>query len=394
MRRLQFKIIVTLILLISCDLYSQKLKVHNEELEINNSVETKVFLNVDNLAFVVEKSIDDKLHIDCELEFTNYTKAEIDETMKALTINTGLKGNEVSIAALSSRSIAPVCYVLSEDIVIKEVLSKDEESKEKSIHKSKSSMLEEVNKESIKTLEFLNETFKFEDQKGNEKKVSIDNVQVLKSRFVLRIPSKVKLFIKGNDTKIKMNGRMSNEMDIDMKGGSLKAKIMENKHNKVKMDDVDFKVEAIEGGEYAIANVSNVLMGSIENAKITSELSEMEIGEIKKNVSIVDFNSVLWLYNFSNDFEHFDLSSEYSKVHFFYPKTDYGLKVFGHNTVNYVGDMTVKMNPSKKEEKGLMMDRKPQGEGRFSGQIQFDMKHSIIHSYSNLKLEINKHQKQ
>lgn len=394
MRRLRFKILITLSFLVSCHLYPQKLKLHHKELDVNNLVETKVYLDLDNVAFIVDKSLDDKLHIDCELEFINHSKAEVEEVMKGLTISSEFNDNVVSIKAASIKSIASVSYSIDDDIVIKGVSSMEVPQKKKQAHKSKDSITKEINEESIRTWEFLNEAFRFEDQNGKEKKLSIENVRILKSRFILRIPSNIKLFIKGTETKIKLKGRMSNEMDMNVKGGSIKAEVLENRYNKVKMDDVDFKVGAIKGGEYIISNVSDVLIGSIENSKITSELSKMQIGEIQSNVSIEDYNSTLWLYNFSNDFKRFDLTSEYSKVHFFYPETNYGLKVFGHNTVNYVGGLTVSMNPTKKEEKGLMMSKGVKEDEAISGQIQFDMTHSIIHSYNDSKPEINKHQKQ
>ena len=176
---------------------------------------------------------------------------------------------------------------------------------------------------------------------------------------------------------------MTNKLSVDLKKGFLKAKMLSSDYNKVKIQNADFKVNGIVGGNYDFINVASGLIGSVDQVIINSELSKIQIGEIRKNNLITDFNSEYWFYNWSNDFELFDLYSQYSTIHYFYPELDYSLKVVGSNTVNYIGKTKITMQPTKDEEKFKMMERKVRGEGVFSGAINFDIVHGVIYSYND-----------
>lgn len=170
-----------------------------------------------------------------------------------------------------------------------------------------------------------------------------------------------------------------------LKGGTLKTKSIINSFNKVKVENANIEATEIVGGDYEFTNLKNSKIVSIENVKIISEFSKVEIGEIRKGNTITDFNSEYWFYNWSDNFERFHLYSEYSKIHFFYPALDYGFKVIGHNTKNFVDKYQINMQPTSKDDKYIMMEKKQKGEGVFSGQIFFDIIHGIIYSYKDSK---------
>lgn len=389
MRQLRYKIVLVLFIVLG-PIYAQKQKVYNKTLVINNKKETKVFLNVDNLSIVVEESTDNKLHVACELEYINYTEIERNEFLKGIQIEMKPNKNNVFIKASSDNSIGDITYKIVDNLIIKGIDTGGDKKQDNKNHKTKEELIREINKENGKTLADLNKTFGFEDQKGNKVELGNKNVKILKSNFIFKIPAHVKLNINGHDSKVYLKNKLTNVVTIDVEGGTLKATELKNSNNKVKVNNATFKIGVIDGGEYEIKNISKVAIGSVKKAKIESELSKIEFGEIKNDVLINDFNSEFWFYNFSNQFNQFELSADYSKVHFFYPKTDYSLKVYGYNTINYIGDTTLEMNPSKKEKIHLMMERKKLGEGQFSGHMQFNMINSIIHSYSDTKLTINK----
>ena len=176
---------------------------------------------------------------------------------------------------------------------------------------------------------------------------------------------------------------MTNEISMSLKHGFFKGKQLSNERNKFKIEDANFKTESLRGGSYDFINVRQGLIGSIDKVIITSEFSKIEIGEIRKDVLITDFNSEYWLYNWSKNFQQFDLYSQYSKLYYFYPDTDYSLTVVGNNTVNYVGTMKISMQPTKKGEKFLMMDRKAKNNGVFAGAINLDIIDGIIYSFND-----------
>ena len=123
----------------------------------------------------------------------------------------------------------------------------------------------------------------------------------------------------------------------------------------------------------------------IQNVKITSEFSKVEIGEIDKKSTITDFNSEYWFYNWSTDFNRFSLYSEYSKIHMFYPKTNHSIKVIGNNTKSLIGDneFEINMQPTSKGEKYTMITKEPHPGKTISGQIFFDIVHGIIYTHED-----------
>jgi hypothetical protein len=158
-----------------------------------------------------------------------------------------------------------------------------------------------------------------------------------------------------------------------------------NEYNLFKIENANLRAEGIVGGSYDFNNISKGLIGSLQNAKITSEFSKIQIGELKEKVSITDFNSEYFFYNWDPNFKRFDLFSEYSKIHLFYPEdNDFSMKVMGNNTKSMYGNKyEVNMQPTSKGEKFNMMERKAKGEGHFSGAINFDIIHGIIYNYND-----------
>ena len=124
----------------------------------------------------------------------------------------------------------------------------------------------------------------------------------------------------------------------------------------------------------------------MKNATITSNFSKLEIGEIQENTKITDFNGKLWFYDFSEDFKDFNLKSEYSKIHLFYPKTDFNITAMGNNAIN------IKIHYPNKEIVGgtatadslyKMINKKAKGIGKYSGDMQLEIDNGIIHIYKN-----------
>ncbi|MEM6514905.1 MAG: hypothetical protein AAF688_01890 [Bacteroidota bacterium] len=366
--------------------FGQRKTVYNQSFETDK--ETTAIFNFDNSTVGIIASNDGKIHFDYVIEFDGYSKKEIEEKISEIDVNASKFDNHITLVAKSNSKIHEISYAIdTPDALVLDFDFSASKSDEK-YRKSKDSIIREIVGKrplgKLSGIKYLENHFKIKDENGKLKKVRKAGLKILRSLFVIRIPPFVKLQINGKDSQINVNEDFTNELSLDIKQGAFKAKRLTNAYNNITLDNAKFQVYGILGGNYNFNTLSNGLVGSIENAKITSEFSKMEVGEIGENVTINDFNSEYWFYNWQKTFERFDLFSEYSKIHFFYPETyDFKFKVIGNNTVNHFNDVSVNMQPSRTGEKFNMLERKPKNEGHFSGDINFDVVHGIIYSYND-----------
>ncbi len=169
---------------------------------------------------------------------------------------------------------------------------------------------------------------------------------------------------------------------LTLDGGYFKGNKLIGSRTSIGANNASLKIAQLEVGGLALSNVNKCLIGSIKNAVITSELSKIEIGEVQENVSIIDFNSEYFFYNYSPNFRTTSFTGQYSKVHLYESLLGYTLKAFGYNTVFHFGDMESKSGPKKDDTKSLMLEIKRRPEEKSSGNLDFDIIHGIM--YINL----------
>jgi len=380
--------ILVLMLITSITTFAQNELIYSKSFDINSS--TTAIFNLENTAVAIEESIDDKIHFDYKIEFKNYSKKEIKSFLDNIKVEATMFENNITLDAKSATKVSQTSYAFDTPfgLTLESDFFKTDSMTQKSMRKSKDSIIKLINDESLSKV--ILKSVKFLDNDNNEKPIDFDKVKMYKSQFVIKLPKSVSLKINAKESQITFRNDMTNELSIDLNKGLFKAKKLINNYNKIKIVKASFKSEKIVGGNYDFINVSNGLIGSVKNININSELSKLEIGEIEKNITITDFNSEYWFYNWSTDFGRFNLYSEYSKIHYFYPESDYSLKVVGNNTVNYLGETKITMQPTKNGKKFNMMERKPRGKGIFSGAINFNIVHGVIYSYDDPIIFINK----
>ncbi|MCK5402071.1 MAG: hypothetical protein KAJ28_10605 [Flavobacteriaceae bacterium] len=392
--KLHFKLLF-LMLITSITLQAQKHQIYSKSFDVNE--QTTAIFNLDKTTVSIEESKDDKIHFDYNMEFINYSKKEIDSIIDNINVGATMFENNITLQATSSNITPGGSYSVDEpynkiiighfmDIRIAQQNSlKSNSIKElNKIRKSKNLINKEINKNTYKNIDEFLKYFKSIDKKGKGKSITEKNVKAYLTYFVIRLPYYVKLSINGKGSNISFKNQIFNELIMDLDRGFFKAASLSNPYNKIKADYLTrFRVEEIIGGDYTLKNIIKGLIGSIENAEIVSEFSKIEIGEIGENVTITDFNSKYWFYNFSNNFKRFDIFSEYSKIHLFYPETDFSFEVFGNNTINHIDDIKIEMQPTRNGEKFHMMSRKANGKTHFSGAINFDIIHGVIYTYND-----------
>ena len=385
-----FKILI-LLLITSVMLNAQQHKIHTESFTADRN--TTAIFNLDNITVALEESTDGKLHVDYIMEFDGYSKKEINSFLDEIKVEVGKFDNHITLSASSKSKISMETFEFNTTDAITINQSFFESKKDSVRRKSLDALRLEIeqNNHSIQgnSLKYINDRFKKVDKNGkvtNFKKVGL---KMMRSHFTIKIPPYLKLTVNAKETGVYARHNLRNELSITLNGGTVKTKLISNPYNKVKIENATLEAIGIVGGDFEFKNVKNGKIGSIKNAKITSEFSKVEIGEIQKNTIITDFNSEYYFYNWAKDFKRFNLYSEYSKIYFFYPKLDYSFKIIGNNTKNFIGKYTIEMQPTKKGEKFNMMERKSQGNGEFSGEIFFDIIHGIIYSYDDSIKKIN-----
>lgn len=387
MRLLTFKISV-LMLITSVSVFAQKKTVYSERFSADKN--TTAIFNLENTTVSIETSTDGEVHFDYTLEFDGYSKKEIQEKLQNIKVEATKFENHITLISNSVTQISDVTFAYDSPNGL--VLDYDGSQKvnDSIVRKSKNSIVEEIRYNNAfdkveAPFKYFNNRFKTQDDNGKLKNIKRIDIKILQSQFVIKIPPYLKLKINGKDAQITLRDDSMNELSVVLKRGYFYAKQLVNEYNLFEIENANLRAEGIVGGSYDFNNISKGLIGSIQNAKITSEFSKIQIGELKEKVSIKDFNSEYFFYNWNTDFKRFDLFSEYSKIHLFYPKdNDFSMKVVGNNTKSMYGNAyVVNMQPTSKGEKFNMMERKAKGEGHFSGAINFDIIHGIIYNYND-----------
>ena len=381
---------ITLLMLItSVAVNAQKYEIINKS--FNADKKTTAIFNIDYSTLAIEESTDGKIHINYTMEFEGYSKKKIKVKLEEINVKVSSYQNHVTVSVNSISSLADVQYEYNDEGGRNFYMYTQKNEKDSITRKSKDSLLTFIKRRNgiyNNSLKFVNNKFKKVDKNG--KLVNIKGSNLIRSKFVIKIPPYIKLTINGKQSKFFLKNDFRNEFVVDLKGGYIRAKQLYNNYNRFKIKNVAFEAEDLTGGDYTFINVNKGYIGSLRNVKINSEFSYIEIGEIQNKTTISDFNSEYYLYNWSKDFKRFNLYSEYSKIHFFYPKSDYSFKVFGNNTKHIVGkNFVANFQPNKNGEKYNMMEHKVQGIGDFSGNIYFDIVHGIIYAHEDTMSSTN-----
>lgn len=386
MKRLTFKISM-LMLITSVSIFAQKKTVYSQSFSADKN--TTAIFNLENTTVEIVESTDGKVHFDYILEFDGYSQKEMREQLEKIKVEAVKFDNHINLVSNSVTKISDVTFAFDSPngLILDDVdWQKDTNS---IVRKSRDSIIEEIRYNAFGKIKapfkYFSDRFKTKDENGKIENIRKLDIKILRSQFVIKIPPYLKLKVNGKDTQITMRDDSENELSVVLKRGYFYAKQLHNEYNVFKLENANLRVEAIDGGTYSFNNISKGLVGSLQNVKIASEFSEIQIGELKEKVSITDFNSEYFFYNWDTDFKRFDLFSEYSKIHLFYPEdNDFSMKVMGNNTKSMYGkDLVIEMQPTSKGEKFNMMERKAKGEGHFSGAINFDIIHGIIYNYND-----------
>ncbi len=325
-------------------------------------------LNVKNIPLDINESNDSKVHINFELKFKNYKEEEIDSITALFQFSSRKLEKRIVCDFSSEKEVSKLKYDLNSP-KSKEISNHFEKNIKqwltfrKSI-KTKAEILENYDKNLMKEYFYELKKKAKESEKG----------KILELSFLVSIPNKLKsnLRFKALQSRMNFSNLYLKNLDGFVDDSYLKIRSIEGSN--LLCHNGSVLLGEVESSIVKVRSVSGVTIGGISNSNLITENTDVQIGEIEARVDVKDYNSKIFLYNFSNDFKTFDFKGEYSTVNFYKPKNDFTLKVYGHSTIFKYGEIEQKHEIKNKNKLMFKMKRKLTKD--FAGNINFNLVNS------------------
>lgn len=363
---------------ISFSLNAQIHEVYNQSFDAFQ-IKTLV-LDFDHTYVLLEKSDDNQVHFDFKIEFTNYSKKEIEAYLKSVNVSSQIINQKLEFKSESENYLGNAVYSLETLFGITfegNNVSFTADSNHE-FRKSKQYFLSLNNTSKIESLKNYLKKLREVDKDGKKKKINADKVKISKTKFVIKVPEHLNYKINARKSDINFNYDISTTISLNTKDTNLTFKNLNNSINIFDVVNGNFNAAFINGGTFTFNHVKNINIAAIKNVRLDGEFCEFNFGEIGNNVEINDFNSKFWIYNFTKNFGKFEMTTEYSEINLFYPEnTDYLLTTFGHNTKFYTNNLITEIPPSKKNIVSKMMIIGDESKNH-TNKIQINTAHGII----------------
>lgn len=351
----QFKILV-LMLITSAVTYGQVKEI------FKNSYDTKdldyISLNLNGTYVEFSLSEDDNIHFDYTLEFENYSKKEIESKLNDIKTEAKIQDGVLEFSTNGSKVSSNVSYSIETlyGLTFEGDFINFKEKNNREFRKSKQYFLEINSSSRGKSFKEYLKNLSEVDNKGKKRKIKTRDVKILKTKFSIKIPKRIMVRLMVENSNLIFKDDIKNQLVINARTTQLKFQNIQNPFNVLDIVNGSIRANIVEGGTYKFTHIDEVQIAQVKDLSIDAEFSKIKIGEISKNVRLVDFNSKLWLYNFAENFGDFNMTSNYSEINLFYPENmDYFIETFGANTVHYTAGLVTKIPPSRKNEQTKMM---------------------------------------
>ncbi|WP_397444753.1 hypothetical protein [Polaribacter sp. R77954] len=336
---------------------------------------TVLNLDLDNVAIVFEESFDDKIHFDYEMTFIRYPKRKKEDLLDGVNVKTFKKGNFINLDVKNSMYVgmskSPLLSMDSLKVAMTNYMKYHK--KKSNLYKTKDSLINEIKYSlggELNSYLFSNRG-KYANDAFIKKQKDIDK------SFIIKVPKYIAIKIKALHSNLTFNYDVKKTITANTFRGKLKFKKLLSKDNKFQLIYGFFQVLEIQGGNYRFKGVHPSKIGSVSNTKIDSETSTVRIGEVGKNVDLVDFSSKLYLYNFSDNFTKFNFAGDYSKLNLYKVKeSNYAMNVFGLKTTLNMNNTKTTFGTSNEKEFSKILEKKPKANS--SETIEIKLKNGIL----------------
>lgn len=352
-----------------------------KELVIKKSFEidenTILEIDVDNASILFEESNDDKVHFDYYINFRKNSEEIQYKVFKGLNAKAYKKENIIKLDVKNSMYLGDL-YTLDVNLETykRHIKSIHKMLKRKdSLYKTKENILEEID---FSLGSNTNDYFKKLRLENPDKNYG-QSSRKFKQDFVVKVPKKMMIKIKALHSRIDFTYNLNTPITINSFQTYFKFKKLENDKNKFNGMSGIFQAEKLVGGYYNLKNLSKVKLGEVSDIELETENSKIQFGEIGKKVSITDFDSKLYLYNFSNNFSEFILKGKYSKINLFKVYEDnFNMSVLGTNTTLIMKGNETKFGDDNIKEVSKILEKKAKTSKSILGNIKLNLSNSVL----------------
>lgn len=349
-----------------------------DKFETNES--TILNLDVDNVSIEFKESPDNKIHLDYRIVFKKDDEDLVYKVFKDINAKVSETKNVVNLEVKNSGLLREL-YNLDVNPMINperfKKLMNDYMKTRKEIpllYRSKEALLSEIE---FSMGSDLHDYFKRLKKKYPNKDFG-ESGRKFKQKFIIKVPKNLKIKIKALHSRITFHYDIEIPIEVSSFLTYLKFKKISNAENKFNLTNGIFQSQEIIGGIYNLKDLRKTAIGSISNAKIGAETSKIRIGEIGKNVELNDYNSKIYFYNFSNQFDQFKYTGDYSKLFFYNVKaSNYSMNVYGYNTTLNMNNEKTTFGSSKEKKTTKILDKKAKNNNS-SGNIELELKNGIL----------------
>ncbi len=240
-------------------------------------------------------------------------------------------------------------------------------------YKSKDQIIKEIE------LSFVNTWSNYYKKKyveflENEKlNIKIREVQY----FVIKVPKYVKIRLKTSECNIKFNYNLTSNFVMNSFRGISKFDEILGLDNRIIISKGVLQANKIQGARLEILDAIQVKIGEVKKSDFVSETSNVQIGKIGENVKFNDFNSKIFLFNFSDSFIDFNLTGDYSILNLYKVKeSNYAMNIFGLKTTLNMNNTKTTFGTSEENQFTKILEKKPKPNS--SGTIELKLKNGIL----------------
>ena len=338
---------------------------------------TALEIDIDNASIVFEESNDNKIHFDYFILFNEDSEKAQFKVFNGVDASSSKINNKVKLIVKNSMYLGEL-YSLDVGMEaykkhIKDIFSSI--NKNQFEYKSKDSVLKEISFSKGSYTDDYFKKLKIENPNKNWGK----SASKFKQYFTIKVPKHVKIKLKSLHSIVDFNYDLEQTFILNSFKTHFKFKNILAKENRIIASNGIFQAEEIHNGRIEFLDMYKVVIGEISNVSIATETSRIQIGEVGKSVDFNDFNSKLYLYNFSKNFTKFNLTGDYSELNFYkVVENNFSMDISGHNTVLNMNENKASFGVNKEEKLIKILQKKRKENVPFLGNIEVVLRNGIL----------------
>ncbi len=373
---------VILLLISSLGLIAQTQKKYQKTFSV--AKKTQLRFQTQNIDVTFKTWNRDEVKVDFTIDFKNYSAEELEKISNEIIVSTREEASMGDMNYLLIRNSSPTT-IGRRSYTIKSGEIRVENFFEGNSEPNKYKSVAMINKEieatnnGIQDLDgfvvFENEKVPLKDLENSTHK----GIQSIRSSYEIYVPNYMAIEMMADNANVIFEGNFTNSIRGSFKESTLEAATIENDENMFSFMNGSLKVKKISGGRYLLKNITNGLIGELENAFLETEFSKIDIGKIKKNAVFQDFKSTFFFYNLAANFESIEMLCQYSDIKLFTTKDqNYYMEAYGNNSVLNNDGTKIIVQPSRDGSKSKIYTLGNDDEETRKNTFKLDIVHGFV----------------